>query len=198
MTQGPSEPVTATGTGDPQPATGVTPPDTGSANQFDAGYGKGADKGRREVLEALGYKNLDDAKTAIEARKAAETDALKEQNKYKELYETTTSDHEVFKADAELWKADSERWNSYKTDKRTALLDGMSDDDKAIYGDLSLEALEKHVAKLPTTKGSTAPPPGSGAKVLSTTQEAAAAFARKEITIDEYAKIRSQNLPGTI
>ena len=196
MTQEQGNPIDPSDAGN-NTAQGNNPPDTGSVNEFDKGYGKGADKGRREVLETLGFKSLDEAAEAIKARKQAEVKALEEQNKYKELYEQHKEEYEVFKADAELWKKDSERWTDYKQAKRESLLENLTDDDKEIYGNLPLEALEKHVSKLATVRGTTTPPPGGGgAKVIGTVPEAAAAYARGEITIQEYAKIRSKNLPG--
>ena len=86
-----------------QSTAGTNPPETGSVNEFDKGYGKGADKGRREVLQALGFNSLEEAQKAQSAQKEADKKALEEQNKYKELYEQTTTEFADYKARTKLF-----------------------------------------------------------------------------------------------
>lgn len=136
-------------------------------NQFDAGYGKGADKGRREILESLGFSSLDEAKTAVTAQKDAEIKALENQKKYEELYNQQKKEFSDFKKEADSWKQSADQWTDYKKTKRESLLEKIDKDDREIYNDLSLSALEKHVAKIEKSNNGSTSRPGQTRKTES-------------------------------
>ena len=76
------------------------------------------------------------------AQKEKEQAELVEQGKAKEALELVSKERDSFKKQAE-------QWTSYQDNKRTSLMEKLTeDDDKSIADGLSLDKLEKYVAKV--------------------------------------------------
>tara|TARA_R100000808_G_C2126013_1_gene136281 strand:- start:472 stop:1044 length:573 start_codon:yes stop_codon:yes gene_type:complete len=77
-----------------------------------------------------------------QANKTKQEEELAKQGEYKQLLDNTKKELEGFKTKAE-------QWDSYQTNRRTSLMEKLTDDsDKDIAEGLSLDKLEKYVDKV--------------------------------------------------
>ena len=77
-----------------------------------------------------------------QANKTKQDEELAKQGEYKQLLDNTKKELEGFKTKAE-------QWDSYQTNRRTSLMEKLTDDsDKDIAEGLSLDKLEKYVDKV--------------------------------------------------
>lgn len=97
-----------------------------------------------EVISAK--KELEDRLAKIEAdRKANAEKRLTEEGKFKELNEQLAKERDAFKAQADEWK-------TFQDSRRKTLIEKLPEEDRDIYGELSLDKLEKVVGKISGNK----------------------------------------------
>jgi len=93
--------------------------------------------------------SLKDARNEIsklmEKQESERKAELEKQGEYKTLLDET-------KAELEKITAKANAWNDYESNRRESLLSKLPEDDREIYGSLSLEKLEQHIDRFSTTK----------------------------------------------
>lgn len=165
------------------PATGAqvaTPPEGDQSTPSSIPYSR-----FKEVLDAKKTLEAEVAKIK-DAQEKARKKELEEQGKFKELLDEQTKQLEVLKA-----KAD--QYDNYVTQRKSALLEKLPEDKREKFQNASLDLLEETIELLTSTKShsTNAGSPGlfGGYKSLT---EATLAYQKKEITDEQFQKIRSE------
>ena len=170
------------------------PPSEDKPDLFQVGYGKGADKGRKEILETAGFSSVDELKDFVTQQKKAQEESLAQQGKYKELLETRQSEYEKLSSEAAEWKSGYEQWNDYQKNRRESLLEKLPEDQREIYGSLPLNGLEKHIELMGEGKPYTPPArPGSASSMpYKNLIELSDAFVKGDISKKQYDEYKTK------
>jgi hypothetical protein len=150
----------ASGNGDPNAGQG----------QFDTGYGKGIEKGRREerdaLLKELGVASADEAKALAKAARDADTAAKKaaeEQGQFRTLYETEKAAREKDAAERDSLRKDVEQFRAGQKAELEPLFAKLSDEHKRALDGIPIDRQIQLARALgATTNGAVGAPAGKG------------------------------------
>lgn len=133
----------------------ATSGDEGAGNEpsqdsdpFDKGYGKGIEKGKRELLKTLGVDSVDDLKSAMKAAqeaREAQRKAAEEQGEFRELYEQLRAENATLKERAAI----ADRYEASQQKELEGLTGKLNEEDKAMLDGLPTDralALAKRLA----------------------------------------------------